>query len=71
VSKAIEEWIKFLFYWCFSTNKAHAVDLYLVFMSRTHFEQSVGGNDLPISTSESSEPTIVMNTEQDVASLDC
>ena len=34
--------IKFWFYCCFPTNRAHALDLYLVFMSRTHFEQSVG-----------------------------
>ena len=27
----------------FSTNRAHALDLYFVFMSRTHFKQSVGG----------------------------
>jgi hypothetical protein len=28
--------------WCFSTNRAYAFDLYLIFMSRTHFEESVG-----------------------------
>jgi hypothetical protein len=25
----------------FSTNRGHALDLYLVFMSRTHFEQNM------------------------------
>ena len=33
---------KLWFYWCFPTNRAHALDLYLVCMSRTHFNQSVG-----------------------------
>ena len=42
VPKAREEWIKFWFCWCFSTNRAHALDLYLAFMSRTHFKQSMG-----------------------------
>ena len=42
VPKVREEWIKFWLCWCFSTNRAHALDLYLVFMSRTHFKQSVG-----------------------------
>ena len=42
VPKVREEWIKFWFCWCFLTNRAHALDLYLVFMSRTHFKQSVG-----------------------------
>ena len=28
VPKAREEWIKFWFCWCFSTNRAHALDLY-------------------------------------------
>ena len=37
-----EEWINFWFYWCFPTNRAHALDLYPVCMSRTHFKQSVG-----------------------------
>jgi hypothetical protein len=32
--------------WCFSTNRTHALDLCLVFMSRTHFEQ-VWGNRSP------------------------
>ena len=44
------------FYWCFPTNRAHALDLYLVFMSRTHFKQGVGKVDSPISTSEGSKP---------------
>ena len=57
VPKVREEWIKFWFYWCFPTNRAHALDLYLVFMSRTHFKQSVGElDDSLISTSESSVP---------------
>ena len=38
----LEKKIKLWFYWCFPTNRAHALDLYLVFMSRTHFKQSVG-----------------------------
>ena len=42
VPKVTEEWIKFWLCWCFPTNRAHALDLYLVFMSRTHFKQSVG-----------------------------
>ena len=41
----------------FSTNRAHALDLYLVFMSRTHFKQTMGELvNSPISTSKSSEP---------------
>ena len=41
----------------------HALDLYLVFMSKTHFELSVGELvNSPISTSESSEPAIMMHT---------
>jgi hypothetical protein len=55
MSKAREEWINFWFCWCFPTNKAHALDLYLVLMSRTHFKQSVRGDDPPNSTSGSSE----------------
>jgi hypothetical protein len=43
-------------------NKAHALDLYLVFMSRTHFEQSVGESIFLNYTSESSEPAIMMYT---------
>ena len=42
--------------WCFPTNRAHALDLYLVFMSKTHIKPSVGKVDSPISTSEGSEP---------------
>ena len=34
--------MKFWFCWCFPTNRAHALDIYLVCMSRTHFKQSVG-----------------------------
>ena len=41
MSKDREEWIKFLFYWCFTTKRAHALDLCLIFISRTHFEQNV------------------------------
>jgi hypothetical protein len=52
-----EEYVKFWFCWCFPTNRAHALDLYLVFMSKTHFKQSVGKLvNSPISTNESSEP---------------
>jgi hypothetical protein len=37
--------------------RAHALDLYLVFASRTHFEQSVEEFvNSPNSTSENSEP---------------
>ena len=34
--------MKFWFCWCFPINRAHALDLYHVCMSRTHFKQSVG-----------------------------
>jgi hypothetical protein len=47
VSKAREEWINFWLCWCFPTNRAHALDLYLVFMSRTHFKQ-MWGEDNPL-----------------------
>ena len=57
VPKVREEQIKFWFCWCFPTNRVHALDLYLVFMSMTHFMQSMGESvDSPNSTSESSEP---------------
>jgi hypothetical protein len=57
VPKVREEWIRFWFYWCFSTNRAHAHNLYLVFASKTHFEQNIGELvDFPNSTSENSEP---------------
>jgi hypothetical protein len=36
-----EERISFWFCWCFSTNIAYALDLYLVLLNRTHFKQSV------------------------------
>jgi hypothetical protein len=55
ISKAREERINFWFYWCFSTNRAHALDLYLVLMSKTHFKQSVREDDPPNSTSGSSK----------------
>jgi hypothetical protein len=42
VPKVREEWTKFWFCFCFSTNKAYALDLYLVYISRTHFKSSVG-----------------------------
>ena len=32
--------MKFWLCWCFPINRANAVDLYLVCMSRTHFKQS-------------------------------
>jgi hypothetical protein len=47
VHKVREEWIDFWFYWCFSTNRAHALDLCLIFMSRTHFEQDMRSFSTP------------------------
>jgi hypothetical protein len=46
---------KFLVLLVFSTNIAHALDLYLVLMRRTHFKQGVRGDDPPNSTSGSSK----------------
>ena len=57
---------KVWFCWCFSTNRAHALDLCLVFVTRTHFEQGVGRSvDFPISKSECFEPITMMYAEQD------
>jgi len=40
-----------------------SLDLYLVFVTRTHFERSVGGSvDPAVSTNGNSKPTVVMNT---------
>ena len=56
VPKVREEWIKFWFCWCFPTNIAHALDLYLVFMSRTYFKQSVGKDSWLSNFYKCSEP---------------
>jgi hypothetical protein len=41
VSKVKEE-IGLWFCWCVSTNRTYALDLYLVFASRTHFKKNEG-----------------------------
>ena len=40
----------------FSTNRAHALDLYLVFMSRTHLKQSMGESVDSLNFYKCSEP---------------
>jgi hypothetical protein len=53
----------------FSTNRAYALDLYLVFANRTHFEQSMGEFvNSPNSISEGSKP-VNMHTKQDATSF--
>jgi hypothetical protein len=42
VPKVKEEKIGLWFCWCFSTNRTYALDLYLVFASRTHFKKNEG-----------------------------
>ena len=55
--------MKVWFCWCFSTGRTHALDLCLIFVTRTHFERSVGGSvDPAVSTNGNSKPTVVMNT---------
>jgi hypothetical protein len=47
VPKAKEEEIESWLCWYFSTNRAHALDFYLVFVTRTYLEQGV--EEQPIS----------------------